>query len=277
MEQPEADISLDLIDEPREAMRTDISRDEVFELAEDIRKNGLISPITVRPRGERYEVVAGHRRLLAHRYGGMIKIRCIVRELSDDEALAIMTSENLKREAVNPVDEATHIARLMAAHTGDIKKVAEIVGYSPDWVSTRMRIADLPDDVKSILKEGKIKIGVALALGEILDAQDRQGCLEMAISQGASVVVAQYWVAQWKAGLFGHTLLKTVPDSDVPGGARTVVMLRDAIDGKLYPATDFITLLVSRDNVGYVDALREHLAAQASTTEVSPVVDPIVT
>lgn len=273
MEVLEKDLPLDIIDEPSNAMRSDIPREDVFELADDIKRNGLISPITVRPRGERYEVVAGHRRFLAHRYGGILKIRCIVRELSDDEALAIMTSENLKRQDVNPLDEATHISRLLAAHEGDINKVAEIVGYSPAWVESRATINIMSDILKTALKEGKIKLGVAFALHEITTPADQQVCLDMAISQGASVVVAQYYVAQWKAGLFGHTLEQKIKDSDAPDGVRRVVMLRDAIDGKEYPASDFVTFLVSRKNEGLVLALSEHVKNNPEVTETPHVED----
>lgn len=267
MEQNERDIALDFIDEPAAAMRTDIGRDEVFELAQDIKKNGLINPITVRPRGERFEVVAGHRRFLAHRYGGIPKIRCVVRDLTDDEAFAIMTSENLKRENVNPVDEATHVRRLMDMHGNNISKVCDIVNRGREWVESRMTIARMPDVLREALRTEKIKLGVALALVEIDNDVDLRGCLDMAISQGASVVVANYWVAQYKAGLFGHALEKHLPDSDMPDGQRTVVMLRCAVDGKEHPASEMRSILVHGGNVGYVEALRTHLSSRPDDSD----------
>lgn len=258
------EILLDQIDEPPFGMRTDIDRDEIFELANDIKKNGLISPITVRPVGERFEVVAGHRRLLAHRYGGIVSIKCVVRELTDDEAFAIMTSENLARTDVHPVDEATHVKRLLEMSKGDLTKVCAIVNRGREWVESRLTIADMPKDLKEALRTGKIKIGVALALAEITDELDQRGCLGMAISQGASVVVAQYWVAQWRAGLFGHATETTVPDSSLPNGGRRVVMLRCSIDGKEHPADQCTSLIVARENVVYIAAMREHLGSVPS-------------
>lgn len=276
MTHDERELPLEVIDEPAQAMRSDIPRDEVFELAQDIKKNGLINPITVRPRGERFEVVAGHRRFLAHRYGGIPKIRCIVRELTDDEAFAIMTSENLKRENVNPVDEAIHTERLMRMHNGDVQKVSDIVNRGRDWVESRMQIAQMPDELKDALRTERIKLGVALAISQITDEVDRRACLDMAVSQGASVVIAQYWLAQWKAGLFGHALERTLPDSNAPGGQRTVVMLRCSIDGKEYPATEFVSMLVRRDNLGYVEALRSHLNSPPVATDFSAAEDLVV-
>ncbi len=250
------DISLDLIDEPAEAMRTDISRDAVFELGADIMRNGLISPITVRPRGSRYEVVAGHRRFLAHRYCGIPKIKCIVRELTDREVFSVMTSENLKRENVPPVDEALHVARAMIVHNGDIEAVAKDCSKSRAWVESRIAIGAMPADIKESLQAEKIKLGVSLALAEITDDTDRAAVLQMAISQGASVVMAQYWLAQWNAGLFGHASNVAIPDASHLDGIRNVVMLRCNIDGEEHPASEMHSVLIHQSNLGYVDALR---------------------
>lgn len=267
MEYEAQEIFLDKIDEPQHAMRTDINRDEIFELAADIKQNGLINPITVRPRGERFEIVAGHRRFLAHRYGGMVTIRCIVRELDDDAAFAIMTSENLAREDVNPVDEAVHTKRLMEMYNGDIDKVKQILNRGVSWIESRLAIAEMSEDLKEALRTEKIKLGVALAVAQITDETDRSAVLSMAISQGASVVVAQYWLAQWRAGLFGHATTQELPDPNAPGMTRHVVMLRDALDGKEYPAGEFMSVLIVKSNVGYIDALREHLQSSPSVSE----------
>lgn len=250
---------LDHIDEPAHAMRTDVDRDAVFELANDIKKNGLINPITVRPKGKRFEIVAGHRRFLAHRYHGIVKIKCVVRELDDDEAFAVMTSENLAREDVNPVDEATHTKRLLEMYGGDVDKVMATVSRGRDWVENRLAIADMSEKLKGALRGGKIKIGAALALAQITDERDQDACCDMAISQGASLVVVNYWLAQWRAGLFGHASEHLVPDSNVPEGQRRIVMLRCAVDGKEYPAAEFVSMLVCRANVGYVEAIKQHL------------------
>lgn len=267
-------IELSMIDEPPQAMRSDIPRDAVFELAKDIKRNGLINPITVRPVGDRFEVVAGHRRLLAHRYGGLPTIRCIVRDLSDDETFAIMTSENLKRAEVPVVDEATHASRAVEYCKGDLDAAAKMCGESRYWVETRLAIAALPDDLKTALREEKIKMGVALALGKITDDGDRASCLSMAITQGASVVVANFWVAQWEAGLFGNAAAANGGDPNAPSLPPPVVMLRCAIDGKEHPATDMISVLVWRENLGFVTAMREHLETERIAAAAGTPADP---
>ena len=91
------EIMSDLIDDPVAPMRSDLNRDALFELADNIKQNGLINPITVRPAGARFEVVAGHRRFAACKIAGKIRIACVVRELTDDEVFAVMAAENLER------------------------------------------------------------------------------------------------------------------------------------------------------------------------------------
>jgi len=252
-------ITLDLIDEPPEAMRSTINRDDIFDLTNDIRKNGLINPITVRPIADRFEVVAGHRRLLAHRYGGLPTIRCIVRELDDEAAFAVMTSENLAREDVNPVDEASHTKRLYDKAGGDLSKTMSVLNRSREWVTSRLVIAVMSDDLKDALRTAKIKIGVAVALAGITNDADRATCLGMAISQGASTVVAQYWLAQWRAGLFGTGAMTDAAGNPIPLAPPPTVMLRCSIDGKEYPASDMRSVLIYKDNIGYITAMREHL------------------
>ena len=277
MEHNEKTIAVVLIDEPTEAMRTEIPRDAIFELGEDIAKNGLINPITVRPKGERYEVVAGHRRFLAHRFKGMPLIRCIVRELNDADAFAIMTSENLKREDVNPVDEATHASRAVAYCKGDIDAAAKMCGESKYWVETRLQIAAMPDEMKAALREAKIKLGVALALAECPHEIDRSAMLTMAINQGVSVAMAQYWVASQKAGLWGAATQTNVPDENMPEGVRVEITLSCAVDGKKHPVTECVSVAVWRDNLHHLAALREAIEQGLLQTTPAPAANDVVT
>ena len=253
----EQTIEVVLIDEPAEAMRTEIPRDAVFSLAEDIKKNGLINPITVRPKGERFEVVAGHRRFLAHRYAGISSIRCVVRELDDAAAFAVMTSENLKREDVNPVDEATHAARAVEYCKGDTDAAAEMCGESRYWVETRLQIAAMADEMKAALRTGRVGLGVALALAKCENETDRIVMLNMAITQGVSIAMAEYWVAQQKAGLWGSATVTQVPDSNMPEGVRQEITLVCNIDGQKHPVAECVSISIWRENLRHVDALRE--------------------
>jgi ParB/RepB/Spo0J family partition protein len=264
------DIELHLIDEPPEAMRSDIDRDELFELAKDIKQNGLINPITVRPIADRYEVVAGHRRLLAHRYGGIPHIRCVIRNLTDDEAFGIMTSENLARVDVNVMDESMHTLRLMKMHNGDIEKVRHIMNRSKEWVMQRCALAEMPPHLQDVLREGRIKIGAALALMKITNEVDRDACIKMAMQQGASITMINYWVAQWDAGLFGIAVAQDLPDSNIPEDQRRVILLECAVDGKKYRCEEMQSIMIWGQNRGYIDSLKAHLQLEESEKSGAP-------
>ena len=281
MENFTQEIDIDLIDLPAHNMRTDIDRDGIFDLALDIKANGLINPITVRNKhvdkdgsgcktdrrsGEclteghqRFELVAGQRRYLAHQYGGIRNIRAVVRDLDDDAAFAVMTSENLARADVHPVDEAAHVTQLMKVKNDDIDAVMKITKRSKEWVQSRLLVGQMDDKLKEVLRTNKIKLGVALILQRVKDDIDREALIGMAINQGASMAVANYWLAQWEAGLFGHASLYANENMNAPEHERRIVMLRCGIDGKDYPASEFVSVLVHNSNAGYIDAIRSEL------------------
>lgn len=248
------EIFTHLIDLPPNNMRTQIDRDAIFELADDIKKNGLINAITVRPKNERYEVVAGQRRYLAHQFGGIIKIKCHVRELSDDEALAIMTSENLVREDVNPVDEANHVGRLMESKNGDIKSVAHIVGRSEKWVNDRIAISKMPDYMQNFLGAKQLPIGVALVLVQISDEGYRKMWTEQAVRDGVSIATAEYWLYDFRRRLLPGGELAEEHKNAPPVAPPSAVMLRCAIDGQEYDARLFKSVLIAECNVEYFNA-----------------------
>lgn len=270
------DIYLDSIDEPAHAMRVDIDRDAIFTLAASIKEHGLINPITVRPRGDRYEVVAGHRRFLAHRYGGIPKIKCVVRQLTDEEAAAVMASENYDREDTNPIDDAANVVHLLEVYQGDVERVAKIVRRGSQWVEDRVTIHNMPDYMKTPLREGKLKLGVALTLNKITDDIDRESCVGMAISQGATNVTANYWLSQWQLGIFGHATARTEPEDNATGGSRRVVTLRCKLSDKDWPADEMRTVFVHTSMLGYVDAMREAIKSDERANTMPPTEEPVV-
>lgn len=250
MEQTQ-ELFLDKIDLPKDNMREHIDRDSIFELTEDIKKNGLIQPITVRPKDGRYELVAGQRRYLAHQYGGIYKIKCIVRELNDEEAFAIMTSENLSRVDVNLVDEAKHIGRLVQMKDGDIKSVAQLVGRGEQWVRDRLAVSEMPDYMQEYLANKEIPLGVALILNEITDEQTKRLWTAQAVRDGASIAMARYWLYDFQRQLLPGGILSDTPPNDFTPNEPTRVMFTCAIDGQKYDAELFRTVMIYKENMKY--------------------------
>jgi len=244
-------IFTDKIKLPADNMREHIDRDEIFELAEDIKKNGLISPITVRPIGDEFELVAGQRRYLAHQFAGILKIKCVVRELTDDQALAVMTSENLSRVDVNPVDEAKHISRLLKSNEGDIKKVMHVVGRGEKWVRDRITIGEMPDYLQEFLADKKMPLGVALILAQISDENTRHMWTLEAIRCGANIALAEYWLADFKTRLLPGGQLLEAGDGAMGIAPPSAVMFTCSIDGQKYDTRTLRSIVVYEGNLEY--------------------------
>lgn len=264
-------IFTDQIDDPRDAMRTDMDRDALFELAGNIKQNGLINPITVRPieiqirdgveyrvavhSGDtvgpniRYEVVAGHRRLTACKIAGLIKINCVVRDLDDKQTFEVMAAENLERADVDPVDEAIFITKYMEQSGKNITDVAASLKRSVAYVKSRLSVGQMPEYMQEYLKEGKLKLGVALVLSEITDERTRQVWTDLAVRDGANVAQAEFWLYDFKRQLLpGGTLSETPPEGFTPE-APQAVMFTCAIDGQKYDARMFRSVMVYEENL----------------------------
>jgi len=252
------EILTDQIILPQNNMRQNIDRDEIFELAEDIKKNGLINPITVRPVGDKFELVAGQRRYIAHQFAGILKIKCVVRVLSDDEALAIMTSENLSRVDVNPIDESNHVARLMTANENDIKKVMHLVGRGEKWVRDRLAIAEMPDYMQEFLGKKELKIGVALILNQITDESTRHMWTLQAVRDGVTTPMAEYWLSDFKRQLLPGGKLAGENAEQINYAPPQVIKFRCAIDGQEYDTRTIRSLMIYEGNL---DIFNEFVSA----------------
>ena len=190
------------ITDPHFPMRSEVDQGAIWQLAESIKREGLINPITVRPQGDKYEVVAGHRRFIACKLAGVIDIQCVVRDLNDEQAFEIMAHENLERQDVDPVDEALFLGRVIGEDESKVRGVAEKLNRSEQWVHDRLDILTYPEYLIRALKEGKIKLGVAKWLGRITDETYREMFVNNAIRDGMPVWQAEYYHAQWAGGVF---------------------------------------------------------------------------
>lgn len=242
-------IISDQIAEPEYAMRTELDRNGLFELADNIKQNGLINPITVRPKNDGYEVVAGHRRFSACKINGMVKIPCIVRELTDQETFSIMTAENLERQDVDPVDEAEHLARHIELTGDSPAQVAKSIRRSLSYVETRLAVGQMPDYMKEHLRAGNLKLGAALALAQIEEDDIRRVWVDMGVRDGVSVAQAEYWLHGYKVGKIPGLVPSDTPPEGWVADAPRPVEFECAIDGKKYDARLCHTLIVGDENM----------------------------
>ena len=160
-----AALAIDALQPGRFQPRARIGQEGLAELAESIKAQGVMQPILARPLGAgRYEIVAGERRWRAARMAGLATVPALVREVPDRHALAIALVENLQREDLNPLDEATGMKRLIEEFGMTHAEAAGAVGRSRAAVTNALRLLELAPPVQELLREGKLDMGHARAL-----------------------------------------------------------------------------------------------------------------
>jgi ParB family chromosome partitioning protein len=159
------ELGLDQIQRGRYQPRREFDEERMRELADSIAAQGVIQPIVVRPiAAGRYEIVAGERRWRASQQAGLDRIPVVVREVTEQAALAIALIENIQRDDLNPLEEASALRRLLDEFGLSHLQVAEAVGKSRSTVTNLLRLLDLEDAVKRLLEQHKLEMGHARAL-----------------------------------------------------------------------------------------------------------------
>lgn len=215
-------IPLDQIDAPKIAMRSDVHDAGIEELASSIRTIGLLQPVILRPVGERYEIIAGHRRVTAARLAGLVTIAAIVRELNEGEATVQKIHENLLRRDVNPVDEAIFLSKVMQEQDLNVGQIVELTHRSLSYIAMRLAILDYPDYLVEAIGEKQISLGAAEYLAQITDERVRKNYVSYAISGGISVKRAIAWHDSWNRGGI-HTNPTTIVERDAETGVEREV------------------------------------------------------
>lgn len=183
-------VKLKIMDiEPnRDQPRKIFDEDALAELADSIAKHGVIQPLLVRPMPDgSYQLVAGERRWRASRMAGLTEVPVVIKELSDDEAMALALIENLQREDLNAIEEAQGIKALMDTLSLTQDEAAERVGKSRPAVANALRLLKLPDSVIALVSDGKLSPGHARALLGFKDEQDIIETADLIIEKGQTV------------------------------------------------------------------------------------------
>ena len=183
-------VKLKIMDiEPnRDQPRKIFDEDALAELADSIAKHGVIQPLLVRPMPDgSYQLIAGDRRWRASRMAGLTEVPVVIKELSDDEAMALALIENLQREDLNAIEEAQGIKALMDTLSLTQDEAAERVGKSRPAVANALRLLKLPDSVIALVSDGKLSPGHARALLGFKDEQDIIETADLIIEKGLTV------------------------------------------------------------------------------------------
>jgi ParB family transcriptional regulator, chromosome partitioning protein len=166
-----AALPVDLLQRGKYQPRTDMRPESLGELADSIKARGLVQPILVRPlprpnptESQRYEIIAGERRWRAAQMAGLAEIPAVIRDVPDEDAVAMALIENIQRENLNPLEEARALLRLIEEFGLTHQAAAEAVGRSRAAVSNLVRLMELTDEVKEMLEHRQIEMGHARAI-----------------------------------------------------------------------------------------------------------------
>lgn len=180
--------------------RTTIDDEQSDELADSVRRVGVLQPIIVRPHGEEYQIVAGERRWRAAKAAGLEKVPVRVMGATEGEALELALIENLQRQDLNAMEEARGYRRLLTEYQMTQAELADKVSKSRSAVANTLRLLDLPDEIQELLAADKLTAGHARAVLAVPDEERRLKLAQKIVDEGLSVREAENLARLFAAG-----------------------------------------------------------------------------
>jgi len=255
-------IALDLIERGRYQPRREFDQDRMQELADSISVQGVLQPIVVRPvEAERYEIIAGERRWRASQLAGLAEIPVVIREVDEQSAMAIGLIENIQRDDLNPLEEASALSRLLNEFELTHQEVARAVGKSRTTVTNLLRLLDLTPIVKEYVDAHQLDMGHARALLGLKDNRQTEAARQI-VSRGLSVRETEKLVRRLQMEDEGETQAQQdqrEPDPDVRRlqddiaqrlGARVRIQQGSKGKGKL---------VIAYNSLDELDGILEHI------------------
>ena len=180
--------------------RRDFDEEKLAELADSIKKNGLIQPIVVRKHGIGYEIIAGERRYQASKRAGLERVPVIVKDVDDAEMYRLALIENIQRDDLNPIEEAKGYKTLIAMNgVKSLGDLSELVSKSRSSISNIIRLLKLPEEVQDMVSDGRLTYATARAILAI-DGEERQIALaQNAVENGMATNEVEDYVKAVKA------------------------------------------------------------------------------
>jgi len=181
-------LPIEFLQRGRYQPRRDMDPQALEDLASSIKAQGVMQPIVVRPLegANQYEIIAGERRWRASQLAGLAEVPCVVRSVSDEAAIAMALIENIQREDLNPIEEASALQRFQDEFQLTHQQVADAVGKSRTTVTNLLRLMSLAPDARKLVEHGDLEMGHARALLAL--AGDRQNeAARTVVAKGLSV------------------------------------------------------------------------------------------
>jgi len=182
-----AQLPIELIEPNPLQPRRVFQHDRIEELAQSIRANGIIQPLVVRRRAERYQLVAGERRWRAAKVAGIARVPVVIQEIPDERLLEITLIENIQREDLNAIETAQAFDRLCRELQLNHEEVGRRTGKDRSTIANLIRLLQLPPDIQQLIAERRLSIGHARCLLTLPTAELQREVAEKSVAQGWSV------------------------------------------------------------------------------------------
>ncbi len=169
--------------QPRKTFRSE----ELAELADSIKQNGILQPLLVRKKGPGYEIVAGERRYQAAKAAGLTEIPVVIRDISDDDVFKLALIENLQRSDLSPLEEAQGYRQLIKEKGLTQEELAKLLSKSRSAITNTLRLLDLPKEVQELVEEGKLTAGHARAILAVPSEEGRIQLAQKVVAERLSV------------------------------------------------------------------------------------------
>lgn len=202
----------DIVPNPNQP-RIHFNETELRELSESIQEHGVLQPLLVRKHGNGYEIIAGERRYQASKLVGLEELPVIIKEVNDEEMLALALIENLQRSDLNPVEEAKGYRQLIDASGMTQEALSKAVSKSRSAITNSLRLLDLPEVVQQMIFEGKLTAGHARAILAVPYEDARIRLAEKVVAEGLSVRATENLAPLFSAGETPKTSRPATPQS----------------------------------------------------------------
>lgn len=202
----------DIVPNPNQP-RIHFNETELRELSESIREHGVLQPLLVRKHGNGYEIIAGERRFQASKLAGLEELPVIIKDVDDEQMLALALIENLQRSDLNPVEEAKGYRQLIDASGMTQEALSKAVSKSRSAITNSLRLLDLPEVVQQMIFEGKLTAGHARAILAIPYEDARIKLAEKVVAEGLSVRATENLAPLFSAGETPKTTRPATPQS----------------------------------------------------------------
>lgn len=202
----------DIVPNPNQP-RIHFNETELRELSESIQEHGVLQPLLVRKHGNGYEIIAGERRYQASKLAGLEELPVIIKDVNDEEMLALALIENLQRSDLNPVEEAKGYRQLIDASGMTQEALSKAVSKSRSAITNSLRLLDLPEVVQQMIFDGKLTAGHARAILAVPYEDARIRLAEKVVAEGLSVRATENLAPLFSAGETSKTPRPTTPQS----------------------------------------------------------------